>query len=99
MKKLWIVFAAALLAACSGGPGNGDVEKALAVYFKEATGTTMAFERLKVGECSRGDGPGYACSVTGTARYQIGTRTEQQQLVGTFVIDKVDGTWTVVDRR
>lgn len=99
MKKLWTLSAAALLAACSGGPGSGDVEKALAVYFKEATGTTMTFERLKVGECVRGESPGYACSVTGTARYQIGTRNEQQQLVGTFVIDKVGGNWTVVDRR
>jgi len=99
MKKLWTLSAAALLAACSGGPGKGDVEKALTVYFKEATGTTMTFERLKVGECVRGDSPGYACSVTGTARYQIGTRIEQQQLVGMFVIDKVGGNWTVVDRR
>lgn len=99
MKKLWTLSATALLVACSGGPGSGDVEKALAVYFKEATGTTITFERLKVGECVRGDGPGYACSVTGTAGYQLGTRIEQQQLVGTFVIDKVDGTWTVVDRR
>ncbi|MGY5979454.1 hypothetical protein ACS9ZN_11715 [Stenotrophomonas pavanii] len=99
MKRIWMLSVAALLAACSGGPGNGDVEKALAVYFKESTGTTMTFERLKVGECVRGDNPGYVCSVTGTARYQIGTRTEQQQLVGTFVIDKVGGTWTIVDRR
>ncbi len=99
MKKLWTLSAAALLAACSGGPGSGDVEKALTVYFKEATGTTMTFEHLKVGDCVRGDSPGYACSVTGTARYQLGTRIEQQQLVGTFVIDKVGGNWTVVDRR
>lgn len=99
MKKLWMVSAVALLVACSGGPGSGDVEKALAVYFKEATGTTMTFEHLKVGDCVRGDSSGYACSVTGTARYQIGTRIEQQQLVGMFVIDKVGGNWTVVDRR
>lgn len=99
MKKLWMVSATVLLAACSGGPGSSDVEKALTAHFKEVTGTTMTFERLKVGECVRGDSPGYACSVTGNARYQLGTRTEQQQLIGTFVIDKVDGTWTVVDRR
>lgn len=54
MKRIWMLSVAALLAACSGGPGNGDVEKALAVYFKEATGTTMTFEGLKVGECVRG---------------------------------------------
>lgn len=99
MKKLWMFSVAALLVACSGGPGNGDVETALTAYFKEGTGTTMTFERLKVGECVRGDSPGYACSVTGIARYQLGTRIEQQQLVGTFVIDKVGGNWTVVDRR
>jgi hypothetical protein len=46
MKKLWMVSSAVLLAACSGGPGSGDVEKALTVYFKEATGTTMTFERF-----------------------------------------------------
>ncbi|PZU29710.1 MAG: hypothetical protein DI584_01890 [Stenotrophomonas sp.] len=99
MKKLWTLSAAVLLAACSDGPGSGDVENALTAYFKEATGTTMTFEHLKVGDCVRGDSPGYACSVTGTARYQIGTRIEQQQLVGMFVIDKVGGNWTVVDRR
>ncbi|MFV7423730.1 hypothetical protein ACNPNN_11715 [Stenotrophomonas geniculata] len=99
MKKFWLVSVVALLVACSGGPGKSDVEKALAVYFKQLTGTTMTFEHLKVGECVRGDGPGYACSVAGTAQYQIGTRTQQQQLVGTFVLDKVGGTWTVVDRR
>ncbi|WP_414498718.1 hypothetical protein [Stenotrophomonas maltophilia] len=99
MKKLGTLSATALLVACSGGPGSGDVEKALTAYFKEATGTTMTFERLKVGECVRGSVPGYACSVTGSARYQLGTRIEKQQLIGTFVIDKVDGTWTVVDRR
>ncbi len=99
MKRIWMLSVAALLAACAGGPGNGDVEKALKAHFKEVTGTTMTFEHLKVGECVHGDSPGYACSVTGTARYQIGTRIEQHQLVGTFVIDKVGGNWTVVDRR
>ncbi|HGM6325958.1 TPA: hypothetical protein ACKP76_000574 [Stenotrophomonas maltophilia] len=39
MKKLGTLSATALLVACSGGPGSGDVEKALTAYFKEATGT------------------------------------------------------------
>jgi len=90
-------IAALLLAGCAGGPGKGDVEEALRLYVKQAAMVEPTFEDLQVGKCKEsGSGPGYACSVTGKMSIPMGRGTQTENMVGTFVFDKVDGQWRVV---
>ena len=100
MKKILIAASAALLlAGCSTGPGKGEVEEALGVFFQQAVGTTPAFEDLQVGECKApSSGPGYACSVTGKATITMGSRSQTENLVGTFLFEEIDGEWKVMGR-
>lgn len=94
---LMTAIAALLLAGCAGGPGKGDVEEAMRLYVQEAAGVVPTFEDLEVGKCKEsGSGPGYACSVTGKMSVPRGRGTQTENMVGTFVFDKVDGQWRVV---
>lgn len=100
MRLLALLPVGLLLVGCSAGPGKGDVEKALGQFFQQNAGIEPTFDDLEIGKCEKPDtGPGYACSVSGTAQFTLGTRTQSESLTGTFVFDEVGGQWKVVGTR
>lgn len=101
MKKIAMVaFVGMALSGCSAGPGKGDVEEALTQFIQQNAGVQPTFEGLEIGECKKPEsGPGYACSVSGTAKFQLGTRTQSEQMAATYIFDKVGGDWKVVGTR
>ncbi|MCD9030859.1 hypothetical protein LDO32_03805 [Luteimonas sp. Y-2-2-4F] len=102
MKKIVMTTAlAVVLASCSGGgPGKSDAEQALGQFFEQNAGVKPSFEDFKVGSCEKSEsGPGYACSVTGTAEFALGSRKQREPLTGTFVFDRVGSEWKVVGTR
>jgi len=100
MKTMTAATLALALAACSAGPGQGDVEHALGAFFEQHAGAKPTFENLEVGSCQKAEGsPGYACAVNGQARFDLGGRKQREKLTGTFLLDKVGGRWTVIATR
>lgn len=100
MKTMTVATLVLALAACSAGPGKGEVESALGAFFEQNAGAKPIFEGLEVGSCQRSEGsPGYACAVSGQAQFDLGGRKQRETLTGTFVLDKVGGRWTVIGTR
>lgn len=100
MRNGVIAVVGLMLAACAAGPGKGDVEQALAGFFEQTAGTRPTFEGLEVGRCQKAEGgPGYACAVSGQARFAVNGRVQQEPLTGTFVFDRVGDQWKVVGTR
>ena len=96
MRFLALLPVALLLGGCSAGPGKGDVEKALVQFYQQNAGIEPTLEGLEVGSCEEADsGPGYACSISGSAML----RNQPYPLPGTVVFDEVGGQWKVIGTR
>lgn len=85
------------LASCAAEPGKGDIEAALTQHYAQAAAATPTFENLEVGACAKAaSAVGYVCSVSADVQFQSQGRTLHDKLTGSFVFDRVGGSWKVV---